>query len=249
VASEGARGTNVAAHTAVVEPHPSSSGPSSSGPSRGAADKAEPRSVDRYKIEFTASADVVDRLERVQALMAHRKPGCGFEVVVERALELLEAKLLKERFGVGAKPRAVKPERRNNSNDDDNDNGKIATRHVPRAVRREVYQRDGLQCAFVDPETGRRCGEAAVELQHHRAYALGGEHSAANVSLFCKAHNAHAARKDFGQAHMEAAVERQRARRPFSRAGDPAAPPQPPVAPSTAQARPTTAAQLGLFGS
>jgi glutathione S-transferase len=116
-------------------------------------------------------------------------------------------------------------------------------------VSREVYERDGLQCAFVDPESGRRCGEAAVELQHHRAYALGGEHSAANLSLFCKAHNAHAARKDFGQAHIEAAVERERSRRAASKARQPAAPPQPSTVLSTAEVRPTAAAQLGLFGS
>ena len=228
------------AHTAVVEPHQSSSATSSATP-RAVLDKAEPRSADRYKIEFTASAELVDRLERVQALMAHREPGCGFEVVVEQALELLEAKLLKERFGVGAKPREARPERRNNNNN--------KTRHVPRAVRREIYERDGLQCAFVDPESGRRCGEAAVELQHHRAYALGGEHSADNLSLFCKSHNAHAARKDFGQAHVEAAVQRERTRRAARKAREPAAPPHPPAPLSTAPVRPTTAAQLGLFGS
>jgi len=251
MATEAPGSASAAAHTAVIEPHQSSSATPSSATPRAVADKAEPRSADRYKIEFTAGAEVVDRLERVQALMAHREPGCGFEVVVEQALELLEAKLLKERFGVGAKPREAKPERRHN-NSTNNDNGKTTTRHVPIAVRREVYERDGLQCAFVDPESGRRCGEAAVELQHHRPYALGGEHSADNLSLFCSVHNAHAARKEFGQAHIEAAVQRQRCRRAARKAREarqPVASAQPAAARSTAQLRPTTAAQLGLFGS
>jgi 5-methylcytosine-specific restriction endonuclease McrA len=234
--------TSAAAHVAVIEPVPPSNAPSSNVTPSAVAESVEPRSADRYKIEFTGSAEVVDRLARVQALMAHREPGCGFEVVVGQALELLEAKLLKERFGVGAKPRQARPRRRTNSANN-------TTRHVPRAVRREVYERDGLRCAFIDPESARRCGEVAVELQHHRPYALGGEHSTANVSLFCKTHNAHAARKDFGEAHIEAAVERQRGRRAARKARQSAAPQQPAVARSTAETRPTAAAQLGLFGS
>jgi len=207
-------------------------------------DKIEPRAAERYKIEFTASAKLVDRLERVQALMAHREPGCGFEVVVEHALELLEAKLLKERFGVGARQRKASAKAQSNK----------TTRHVPRAVRREVYERDGLACAYVDPESGRRCSEAAVELQHHRAYALGGEHSANNVSLYCSAHNAYAARQDFGRAHVEAAVEDRRERRtrsPAAAAGVVVAEREErmPEPVGRLMSDPCAATQQGLFGS
>ena len=175
--------------------------------------------------------------------MVHRAPGCGLEVVVGQALDLLEAKLLAERFGVGKKPRRAGTKR----------GVRKVTRHVPRSVTREVFARDGLRCAYVDPTSGRRCAERAVELQHHEAFALGGEHSADNVSLFCKGHNAYAARRDFGREHIEAAIEDERRRREARRSRHPAPREAEPAEaerdhPSSA-ARPAVAIQLGMFGS
>ena len=72
-------------------------------------------------------------------------------------------------------------------------------RHVPAAVRRAVFERDGGQCAYVDA-SGQRCREMrALELHHLTAFARGGEHSERNVALRCRAHNALAAEADFGR--------------------------------------------------
>jgi hypothetical protein len=211
-----------------------------------ARDITEPRAEDRYKIEFTGDAALVAQLQRVQALMSHRQPGCGFETVIGQALELLEAKLLKQRFGVGAKPRR---QRKPGKSETDKAGPRTTTRHVPMQVRREVYARDGLRCAYVDPKTGRRCHQIGVEIQHQRAYALGGEHSVRNNALYCRAHNAHAARKDFGRAHVEAAIESARVRRERKAVRQ---------APESAMRRDVAseawwsspvATQLGLFGS
>jgi hypothetical protein len=179
--------------------------------SRRSAAPPEPLGRRRYKVEFTASAELVGKLEEVQALLSHREPGCDVARVVERAVDLLRAELLKERFGVGAKPAGRGA----------NKKGRKATtsRHVPRAVRREVVARDGLRCAYVDPQTKRRCTETnRLELQHHEPFGQGGEHSADNVSLFCRSHNAYAARRDFGWGHMAAAIgprARQRRQQPL----------------------------------
>jgi hypothetical protein len=162
----------------------------------------EPLSQDRYKVEFTASARLVDLLERVQALLRHRNPACDLPLVVEQAVELLEAKLLKERFGVGARARAAAGP--------STDGPRKTTRHVPVEVRREVFARDGLRCAYIDPDTGRRCAERGVEMQHHRPFALGGDHSADNVSLYCRQHNRYAARQDFGERAIDAAIHKRR---------------------------------------
>jgi hypothetical protein len=72
-------------------------------------------------------------------------------------------------------------------------------RHVPAAVRRAVFERDGHRCAFVD-ERGERCRETArLELHHHEPFARGGPSTAENLSLHCAAHNALAAEGDFGR--------------------------------------------------
>jgi hypothetical protein len=72
-------------------------------------------------------------------------------------------------------------------------------RHIPAAVRRTVYERDGNCYTYVD-STGTRCGEThRLEFHHLKPFATGGEHSAANLTLRCGAHNALAAEEDFGR--------------------------------------------------
>lgn len=154
----------------------------------------KPLSEDRFKVTFTASASLADKLAQCKALLGHREPGCDESRVVELAIDMLHAQLVKQRFGAGAKPRATKAAAEH-------------TRHVPKEVRREVVARDGLSCSFRDPKTGRRCGsQDRLELQHHAPFALGGAHSTENISVFCRAHNAHAARRDFGPERIEAAI-------------------------------------------
>ena len=78
-------------------------------------------------------------------------------------------------------------------------NGPSSTRHVPAAVRRAVYERDGGQCRYVD-EQGRRCtARAGLEFHHRHPFVFSGDHSPANVSLLCRAHNGLLAEVDFGR--------------------------------------------------
>jgi hypothetical protein len=64
------------------------------------------------------------------------------------------------------------------------------------------------QCTYVD-RTGRRCTEThRLEFHHVRPFALGGAHTAANLTLRCAAHNALAAEEDFGRECIEDARAR-----------------------------------------
>src|SRR5262249_2538534 len=72
----------------------------------------------------------------------------------------------------------------------------VKSRHVPAAVKREVWARDEGQCSFVGP--GGRCQERGfLEFHHVIPFAEGGETSATNLQLRCRAHNAHEAREYF----------------------------------------------------
>ena len=65
-------------------------------------------------------------------------------------------------------------------------------RAIPAAVRRQVWQRDGGRCSYVDQETGRRCNSRyMIEIDHILPYALGGGAEPANLRLLCGAHHRH----------------------------------------------------------
>lgn len=72
-----------------------------------------------------------------------------------------------------------------------------SSRHIPAAVRRAVWQRDGGRCAFHG--TRGRCSETGwLEFHHVRPFAAGGESSVDNIELRCRAHNVYEADKYFG---------------------------------------------------
>ena len=159
-----------------------------------------PLRENRFKVQFSASAKLRDKLRRAEELLGPRHAGGvakgDIASVVERALDELIEVLEKKRFAKTPRPQK-KPRAR-----------KPGTRYVPREVRREVADRDGGRCTFVDSQQ-RRCEErSALEFHHRHAFALGGEATAANVTLHCRSHNALEAERDFGAEHMERALRR-----------------------------------------
>ncbi len=84
------------------------------------------------------------------------------------------------------------------------------SRHVPAAVAREVYVREGRRCSFVSAD-GRRCDSRVfLGLDHAEPWAVGGAPTPVNLRLRCRAHNLLHARRYFGKAYMAAAVARRR---------------------------------------
>jgi len=73
--------------------------------------------------------------------------------------------------------------------------------YIPAAVRRQVAERDGLQCTYIGPD-GRRCERRDVELHHLTPFARGGAHSVEQITLRCRAHNAFQAELDYGREHI-----------------------------------------------
>ena len=64
-------------------------------------------------------------------------------------------------------------------------------RAIPAGVRRQVWQRDGGGCSYVDPQTGRRCNSThLIEIDHIVPHAQGGGADPGNLRL-CGAHHRH----------------------------------------------------------
>ncbi len=143
----------------------------------------------RYKVEVTASAELRDKLERLEALMPGSDLAAIIDAAVSEKLERLEAR----RFGKTNKPRK-------SVEDADTSPG---VRGVPAPVKRIVWERDGGQCTYVGVN-GRRCPERhQLEFHHDEPFALGGDRSASNTRLMCKAHNLYMAEQDYGKQKMD----------------------------------------------
>jgi 5-methylcytosine-specific restriction endonuclease McrA len=144
-----------------------------------------PRSADQYKIQFTVPKTTHDKLRRVQDLMRHTNPKGDPAVIFDRALTLLLGQLETAKLGKTVRPRAQQRATHPGS------------RHVPSPVKREVWARDGGQCAFAG--TAGRCRETGFQEFHHVVpFAEGGPTTATNIQLRCRAHNAYEAEEWFG---------------------------------------------------
>jgi hypothetical protein len=142
-----------------------------------------PLAPETYKIQFTMSREAHQRLREAQNLMRHIVPDGDPAAIFDRALTLLLKDLHKAQHAATECPRRS------------GDTGG-SSRYVPAKIKREVWIRDGGQCAFIGANG--RYERAFLEYHHVVPYAAGGRTSAANLSLRCRAHNRHEADLFFG---------------------------------------------------
>lgn len=113
----------------------------------------QPLAPGRYRVQFTASAELRDKLERLQALLRSSVPGADLAAVIEDAVTEKLARLEARRFGLTKAPR----------NNLSQTGTKPASRHIPAAVRRAVHERDGGGGRL------RTCGHDPASAVEHRA--------------------------------------------------------------------------------
>src|SRR3990170_8488180 len=163
---------------------------SATAPPATTAETVRPRAVivplapERYKVQVTVPRETYNKLRRAQDLLRHVIPDGDAAVVLDRALTLLVEHLEKQRFAATARPRNPSP-------------SATASRHIPAAVRRQVWARDEGRCAFVGG-AGRCTENGFLEFHHVVPFAVGGAADAANIQLRCRAHNAFESELSFG---------------------------------------------------
>ena len=169
--------------------------------------EVKPLAPARYKVTFTASVELRDKLKRLQALMRSSVPDGDLAAIMEEAVTEKLEKLESRRYGKTKVPRKSLEETDTSP----------SSRYIPAAVKRAVYERDGQRCVFVD-ENGCRCSETEqLEFHHLHPFGQGGDHRPANIELRCKAHNLYQAERDYGKEVME------KYRRSTGRISEPAA--------------------------
>lgn len=71
---------------------------------------------------------------------------------------------------------------------------------ITAAVKREVWKKAHLGCAFISPRTGRRCGSLhMLEIDHILERAAGGTNDLKNLQLCCDKHNRFKSETRFGK--------------------------------------------------
>lgn len=145
-----------------------------------------PLAPQQYKVQFTASAQLHEKLRQAQALLRHQIPDGDLSQIFDRALTALLQNLVKKKLAATDSPRASRWTA-------------DSSRHVPAAVRRAVWRRDEGRCAFV-ASNGRRCTEDSfVEFHHVVPYSTGGRATVENIQLRCRAHNGYEAARHLGR--------------------------------------------------
>ena len=167
----------------------------------------EPLGGQRYYVRFTADREMHEQLEELRALMRHEIPDGDVGKILARAVSVLLERVRKRKFGERSSPRPAKAPRAGTTKSPSPGPAKTrseaSSRAIPAAIRRAVWSRDGGRCTYRSP-TGRRCGAREfLEFHHREPWARTRTHSVAGISLRCRSHNQHEARRDFGERHME----------------------------------------------
>jgi hypothetical protein len=138
-----------------------------------------PLAPERYKIQFTVTRETYEKLRRVQDLLRHAIPHGDPAEIFDRALTVLLDDVARTKLAATDRPRRARPTA-------------PGSRHIPAAVKRGVWARDGGRCGFVG--TSGRCAETGfLEFHHVVPYAAGGAATVENLQLRCAAHNRHEA--------------------------------------------------------
>jgi 5-methylcytosine-specific restriction endonuclease McrA len=147
----------------------------------------------RFKVQFTASAELCRKIERLKALMRSSIPDGDLAVLIEDAVTEKLARLEARRFAQTGTPRKSLGSKRTAAR----------SRYIPAAVRRAVYARDGGRCRYAD-EQGTRCtARDRLEFHHRHPFGHGGEHDPGNLALMCRTHNGYLAEIDYGKEHLQ----------------------------------------------
>jgi 5-methylcytosine-specific restriction endonuclease McrA len=161
-------------------------------------EKVRPLNETHVEFKTVISAELLQKLERVKELAAHRTKSSQWseilEVMADLTIKALDPKTkapkdaAKLRHSAAPTP-AIAPSK---------------SRYIPKALKTSTFARAEGQCEYKDEITGRRCScRSFLQVDHIVPLALGGTTSADNLRILCQAHNQWAAMRNFGRSKME----------------------------------------------
>jgi len=151
----------------------------------------EPLTATESRLHITVSRPFLKKLEAARLALSHAMPGADAEAILSAGLDLLLARDAK-RKGLVEKSRSAPV-------DAPETPGAV---YIPRAVRREVWERDQGRCQY-PLDSGGICGsKLRLEADHLQLRCRGGRPTVENLRVVCRFHNELSARQELGDAVM-----------------------------------------------
>ncbi len=149
----------------------------SSAPELAKRDRVNAISENRVEMKFTASLEVLQKVERLKGWLAHKHPDLSLGELFEMLCDL--------GFSEWNPAKTAAPRKR-----------RVSTLESQAQIRRDVFERAHSQCE--------NCGSSyALEVDHIQPQALGGSSAAENLRLLCRSCNQRAAINAFGLPKMD----------------------------------------------
>jgi 5-methylcytosine-specific restriction endonuclease McrA len=156
-----------------------------------------------YQLRCTLSPEVKSKLERAQALMAHKVQGnSSLENVLDVLLDSYLTKHEREEKAERARDR-----KKTRKKEKITPQPPTKRKHIPNSIRRTVFERDGYACSYIAND-GTCCKKTGgLEIDHIFPVALGGDDREDNLRVLCREHNQFFARKVFGVELIERKIK------------------------------------------
>ncbi len=154
-------------------------------------EKTHPLPERKTLVQFVASAELMEKLEELKHLLAHKNFEGRMDVLIDQVADLALNELR-------PKPSAVPSTSTQDSKSSPPAPGVTQSaqitakrsRYIPAAEKRKVLLRDQNGCTYKDPKTGRVCqARHGLQLDHIIPFSRCGENTADNLTLRCGAHN------------------------------------------------------------
>lgn len=175
------------------------------------SEKLRPLPEQKTLVQFVASAELMEKLEALKHLLAHKNYEGRMDILIEQLADLALNKLKPK-----AAPTIQNPlldAKAESSHSIVSTNQKIMpvlqhaypspapgiekrSRYIPASERRKVLLRDQNGCTYKDAKSGRTCqSQHGLQFDHVVPFSQGGQNTAANLTLRCGAHNRYRAYK------------------------------------------------------
>jgi hypothetical protein len=142
-----------------------------------------------YEIRFAADEELMELIRWMKSHLSHKFPkGASFLEIFKYAMKYYKDR---EDLATNKPARSAKTK------------PKTDTRHIPKAVQKKVWKRDGGRCAFIG-SNGKRCNsQHNLQFDHYPIpFARGGPSTVGNLRLLCAKHNRYTAEQLYGDEHI-----------------------------------------------
>jgi 5-methylcytosine-specific restriction endonuclease McrA len=163
-------------------------------------DQIRPLNDEFSEVRFAATNSLIEELEEIRGLLAHSHPGATLAELVE-----ILAREYRKRHHPEEK--AKRYQERNQQKEVvqkeavQNDQVRSTLRVPSHPLTHALVLRDGYQCSYRDPSTGRSCdSKHGLQIDHVKSWSKGGKTELGNLRFLCANHHRRVSFLEFGES-------------------------------------------------